>query len=220
MDHKHKLEAPDNESLKTIEQVESHSELTTLYPLAKDQWDGTIMSSEERATKHDADQDRATRSIRKLFLKIGTLAPLPFLLAALIVATAFTIVTEDNAAVLVFPMIFMLFIWLGISYVAIRNVYRMFYSHALRATPFLIALYIILGLGAQVFLALLIPMHIESILINIAAVCAGIFVLSIIVTALLLFIWTAHNISGQVKLVVIAGVIAILSVGTFALTVL
>ena len=80
MDKDHRLDAPDNESLSGIEQISDHSDLTTIYPHAHLDWEkDELISRDEREKRRDDERLRVSLSLRKWFLPIGLLIPLPFL---------------------------------------------------------------------------------------------------------------------------------------------
>ena len=124
MDRSHKLDAPDNDRLKNIEQVEDRSELSALYPDAHNEWTGEVMSEEERASKRDQEQDNITKSIRTKFWIIGTLAPLPVVLAVVIITTLASRLdlSSNNAASIILPGILGAIVWGVISYSSFKKI--------------------------------------------------------------------------------------------------
>lgn len=203
MDNKHKLDAPNNESLRSIEQVSDHSELSTLYRSAGKQWTGEVVSHEERERRLQHEQDTRTFGIRKQFWTVGLLAPLPLVLLSLILGAAFTIVNENNVAYYVIPMLIVSGIWAALSFNIIRRIFELFYQHGLRAGPFLIVLLTFLGLSIQIIYVLTMPLHGQQLLSSVMMICAIELLWSIIITYALLLIWTTPTISGGVKVAII-----------------
>ena len=93
MEHRPSINGPSDPTLGGITQLESHSDISTLYPTAKAQWDGEIMTPEARNAKKKAEREAVIMSIRGKFLAIGLLLPLPFFVAATIIAIIFSVVS-------------------------------------------------------------------------------------------------------------------------------
>ena len=138
MDRNHQLDAPDNEELKHIEQLSDHSDLSALYRKAKDQWDGELVSDTERERRRQHKHDTIAFGVRKKFITIGFIIPLPLLLVWIIVSVILSMVTEDNAPMFVIPMMFTFLLWGLVSYFSYRKVYAIFYNNTLQAGPFVI----------------------------------------------------------------------------------
>ena len=217
MDRKHQLDAPDNDTLKTIEQLDDRSGLTTIYPHAQDQWDGNIMTTEARETKQAKELSAITLSIRKWAVPVGVLAIAPIVSASLLAAVALTYVTEDNASLLLFPMMIITGIWGLVSFAAIKKLYGIFYGHALQATPFFVMLLVLMGLAVQSIYIVTRPIQNGSFIFNTAVISGVALAVSAALSWILLVIWTNRRIAGNVKLGLI-GVIAfiLLAVATVA----
>lgn len=209
MDRSHRLDAPDNEALKNIEQVSDHSELSTIYPHAHNQWSGELVTETERDRRHQKTQDTISFGIRKEFAIIGVLIPLPVVFLALLVSAAFLMITEENAALFVIPGIF-IFLILAVSIFFIyKKVFKIFYTNALQAGPFIIALLAMLTASASIIYTLTTPIHTENGLISTVVVSLFVLIWSIILCFGLLRIWTTPKLKGNTK----AGIIGIMTLG-------
>lgn len=217
MDRKHQLEAPDNDSLKIIEQLDDHSGLTTMYPQAHDQWDGTIMSTTDREVKRDKELAAITNGVTKWAIPIGLLAIAPVVVAALLLSLVFTYINEDNAPILLFPMMLITAIWGIASFFAIKKLYGIFYNHALRATPFLVILLVLMGLSVQGIFMLTRTLQNSSAVNNVLIIGGIALVVSMALSWILLHIWTTKRIAANTKLALI-GVVAfiLLAIATIA----
>lgn len=208
MDKDHRLDAPDNESLKTIEQLGNHPELSTIYPKAKKQWAGELLSEDERETKRGNELRHINVTIRKWFPVIGLLTPLPFVLGSILLAGALTFLKPNNLALLLLPVSVMIVIWLYVSYHSVKRVYRIFYDHSIKATPFVITLLGLLALSLQGHYVALVPIYTDSVFYNALITSSVILAMSVLISGLLIFIWTTLRISSTMKFVSI-GIIAV-----------
>lgn len=204
MDRKHKLNAPDNDSLQFIEQVNDHSELSTLYPHAHDQWTGEIMTEEARLKKRDKEHEEITTKIIWKFWLIGVLAPIPIILAAIITVLAFLYINPEQMATFIVPALIALLVWAGASYFAIRRIFLVFYNHALRAGPFLVTLLVMLGLSVQTIYVLTLPLHNQSPIHAVTLISGIILLWSILLSLLLLWIWVTPYLRGNGKFSLLA----------------
>ena len=201
MNKDHRLDAPDNESLRNIEQLGDHSELSTHYFTARKEWDGKeILSDEQREEKNNKALLTSTLAIRRQFAVIGLLIPTPLVLLVILISLAATYLTLSKLSTLLTLVIILVGIWALISFLAIRRVYRLFYAHALKATPFIIVLVALLGLSTQESYLLTRGFHTQSFTVNTIIVAAGTYLASIALSALLLSIWTSPRISAGAKL--------------------
>jgi len=208
MDGKHRLDAPNNESLQDIEQLGDHSDLSTLYFNAHVEWEGKeIISDAERHARHAKEVLDVTLSIRKWFVVIGLLIPLALVSFVVLLAFATTYITTDNARFALLYVILLTACWLIISFVSLRRVYAIFYAHGIRATPFVVMLIALSGLSAQASYLLTRPLQPGTFLGNTLVVSAGTMLASVVLTGLLLFIWTTPRLSGNGKVGII-GIIA------------
>ena len=217
MDRNHQLDAPDNDTLKTIEQLDDRSGLTTIYPHAQDQWDGNIMTTEARETKQAKELADITTSITKWAIPVGFLVIAPIVAGSLLVAVAYTYVTKDNASLLLFPMMLTLAAWALVSFAAVKRLYAIFYEHALRATPFYIMLLVLMGLSVQSIYILTNPLQNASVIYNVMIIGGIALVVSVVLSWILLLLWTSRRIPANTKLGLV-GVIAfiLLAVATVA----
>lgn len=205
MDGKHRLNAPNNESLQDIEQLGDHSELSALYFNAHVEWEGKdIISDEERHARRAKEQLKVTLSIRKWFAVIGLLVPLTFVLFVVLLAVAVTYITVDNARFALPLVIIFTGIWLIASYLSLRQVYTLFYAHALKATPFVVILIVLCGLSTQASYLLTRPIQPGTFLGNTLIVGAATMFASVVLSGLLLLIWTSPRLKGNNKMAIIA----------------
>lgn len=205
----HHLEAPEKPDLDVIEQLPDRSELSTIYPQQQTEWQGTIMGESERTTERDKATANITLSIRKSFLVIGLLAPLPFVFAGLVIAlTLQTKLLNDpdpksQAAIAVIAMLTG-GLWLTISGLIFRRLGNIFYNHALRATPFLMTLLCLLGISIQIFFIVTLPIHHAQPLLTVGIVSVLTVLWSLVLSYLLLWTWTTPRLSDNLRISLIA----------------
>ena len=217
MDKDHRMDAPDNDSLRTIEQVPDHSELSSIYPRAHDQWEGTeLMSSEEREKKRTREQLNINLSIRRWFFIVGLLIPVPFLLAAVMSAVGVTYVTEQNLGFALVPIILALGFWFLFSRLAFKKVADVFYGHSIGAAPYLVAHIGLLVLGIQATYVAASSFFGDSLIYNTLLTSALVMILSIFLSGVLLVIWTSPLLSSRLKFISVV-VIALTIVGATAI---
>ena len=221
MDRNHRLDAPNNESLGTIEQLNDHSNLSGLYFSARKEWEGkAIISDDERQSRQAEAQLAIALSIRPWFIVIGTLVPLPVILFIILSAIATTLVTKDNAQFALLPIILGIGLWFSVSFFSLRRVHTIFYDHAIKATPFAAVLVALVGLSAQASFLLTRNIQNESFLTNTLIVSAGTLVASIVISGLLLIIWTSPRLTGNNKVGGIVAIALLLLATIFASTLL
>ncbi len=220
MDHKHRLDAPNDESLGVIEQVSDRSELSSLYFKPRDEWEGKeLLSDEQRNAKHDAALVSAKLSARRHFVTLGVLIPSPIILLVLLISWAAAYL---NIATLNFMLplaVLAVLTWGIISFLSIRKTYRFFYDHTINAGPFIIASFVLIGLSVQQLILLTRPLHTDSFLNNALIVGTATYLASIIITGILLCIWVAPRLSGKAKMISI-GLIALCLLSSIFITVL
>lgn len=199
MNPNHRLDAPDENELKNIEQVNDRSDLTTLYRQAKNPWDGELVSQDERERRRIAKEETLSFGIRKQFLTVGLLSPLPFVMAFLVIVLILLITTEMNVPMLVVPGIFVFLIWAGLSFYIFRKIFALFYANALQAGPFLVVLFAMLAPSAYILYIVSAPLH--SYTPMTASIITSSFTLlwSAILSYFLLLIWTTPKLNGNVK---------------------
>lgn len=219
MDSKHQLNAPNNDSLKTIEQISDRSSLSTIYPNAQKEWEGKdILSAEERSTKRDKEQLKLTTAIRKRFAVVGVLVPIPLALAACLLSVIATYVTMENLGFLLLPIILGIGAWILVSYLVIRQLHAIFYHHALRTAPFVIILLCLLGLSTQLLFILFRPLGANSIIGTTLAVSGGLFIASIVLSGILLLLWVSPRLRARTKFNLIAVLAVALVASSAAVT--
>lgn len=217
MDKDHRMDAPDDDSLRTIEQVPNHSELASIYPHPHDQWEGTeLMSNEEREKKRDREQLNISLSIRRWFFIVGLLIPVPFVLAAIMSAVGVTYVTDKNLGFTLGPIIIALVLWLLLSRLAFKKVADVFYGHSIGATPYLTAHIGLLVLGIQATYVAASSFFGDSLIYNTLLTSALVMVMSIFLSGVLLVIWTSPLLSSRLKFISVV-VIALAIVGATAI---
>lgn len=200
MDKNHRMDAPDNDALRTIEQVPDHSELTSLYPHAHTQWEGTeLMSPEEREQKRTREQLNINLSIRRWFFIVGLLIPVPFLLATVMSAVGVTYVTEQNIGFALVPIILALGLWFLFSRLAFKKVADVFYGHSIGAVPYLVAHIGLLALGLQATYVAASSFFGSSLIYNTLLTSALVMTMSIFLSGVLLVIWTSPLLSSRLK---------------------
>lgn len=209
MDKKHRLESPNNESLRTIEQVSDRSELSVLYRKARSEWEGkNLITEEERQSKQFKEHLHALLGIRRRLLEIALLPLVPFVLFALLSVAITTNIAPDNYRFLLIGVIFAIGVWGVFSFLAVQRVYAIFYKHGVRATPFLVVLLSLVGLATQASFLLTNGLVLEPAVMR-AAIVSGLGCLaSIPITAALLYLWTSPRIPAKLKIAG-AGLLAI-----------
>ncbi len=222
MDKNHEIDAPNNDSLRSVEQLEDHSALSSLYPHKNTDWTGDLVSAEDRATKRDQATLHITTSIRRSSVAIGILAPLPFLLAGLIIATlqvygmGRSTKPEDTSFYAIVTILGGM-IWLALSLYILHKIGEIFYKHALRATPFVLVLLALLSASIQALYVFTLPIHQAQPLMAVGIVGGATLVWSVFLCSALLWLWTAPQLAAHTKFTVIAGLaIVLIAVATTA----
>lgn len=217
MDKNHRLDAPNDNELRSIEQLGSHSGLTTIYPHAHELWEGNeLMSETARESKRAAEQLAINRSVRKWFIPVGILIPLPFVTAALISAVGSTYITVQSLGLLLLPVIFTLAIGAYIVYASIKKVLNIFYAHSIKGLPFYITHLSLMMLSFQGHYAAIAPFYTNSIIYNTILTSGVVLITSIILSGVLLYIWTSTRLTGGMKFGCV-GIIALLIIIATAL---
>ena len=210
MDSNHKLDAPDNESLSGIDQVGDHSGLSTIYRRAKDGWSGELVTDTERERRRQEKFDKISFGIRKQFVAVALLIPYPFVLGTILLAAAFTFVTEQNAGTLAIPAIFVFLFWIITSVMSYKKLFAMFYANALQAGPFIITLLVVLGLFATIIHVLTAAIHEQQGLFSSVIVGVSELLISLVITLPLLILWTTPRLSGNARVGIIGIFVLIL----------
>jgi len=211
MDKDHRLETPNDEELSAIQQLGNRSELTTLYPHAHKEWEGSdLMSSDERAKKRDREQLHISLSIRKWFPVIGLLVPTPAILIAFMAIIASRYLRPDDMGILLLPVIAIAALILWVSFRCIQQAYAIFYNHAIKATPFLAVLVIYLLLSLFSLFIVTQPLHTGDFLIDGLVISAAVWTTSIIFSGILVAIWSSRRLGARAKLWIIAAIAIVL----------
>lgn len=207
MDRDHRLDAPDNEELSAIKQLDNHSELASLYPHVHKEWEGSdLMSSEDRANKRDAEQLHISMSIRKWFPIIGLLVPTPAILIAFMAIGASRYLRPDDMGILLLPVLGIVALVGWLSFRCIQQFYTIFYNHAIKATPFLFVLVVYLLLSLFSLFIVTQPLHTGDFLIDAMIISGATWTASIIFSAILVFIWSSQSVPARAKLWIINGI--------------
>ncbi len=205
MDSKHRLEAPNNDSLKDIEQIGDRSGSAAVYPHAKNDWEGVdLMSGEARMKKQEDDKRRINLTIRRWFPVIGFLIPVPAVLGAAIIALAAEFLDPKSAALFLLPVFFAVFLWGFLSYHSLKAVHTIFYNHSIKLLPYLIAH---IGLLLIAFRGLFMysqTFHNGWAIGDVLIVDGVIILASMILSGILLFIWTTRRITSGWKFALLA----------------
>lgn len=200
MDSKHKLDAPHNEELRMVEQLEDRSGLSTLYHGPGQQFEGDILSAEDRDKAKAEKLEGLTSGLGKSALKIGLFVPYPLVSGLLLAAVLYSSVTWANALLLVALIILAVGAWALTSYYAYAAIFKIFYRHALRAGPFLVVSLASVILTSQASYGLVTEnFSTESFLFNIAMVSLFIFVFSILANFILVGVWGNSKLGSGVK---------------------
>lgn len=203
MNEKHHLDAPNDETLSSVSQLNDHSDLSTLYPEAHKQWSGDIMSTENRNKQRSQELDDFSQSITKEFLTIGLLVPIPLAIVGLGTVWLATNVWPHQTAINFIPSVLIGALWIGITYAVIRKMQTIFYQHTMRFGPFLATIWILLGISVQTLFVLTLPIHHANPYAAVACIAVMGFALSIGLSLLLLHIWTTPRLSSSTKFNVI-----------------
>jgi len=211
MDHNHKLDAPNNDTLKDVEQITDRSELSTLYFRSHNEWDGKeIISHEQRQAKYTQEQIEISRSIRRSFVWVGLLIPTPFILLAVVLYLAVQYLSWENIQFTLPLALAMIAAWGAAVWGSLKLAHAIFYNHALQTTPFYIiisALLIPVAVASYLFLQ---PFFGTSTLLNILIVCASVYLASIVISGIILTIWTSPRIPGRGKISSLVGMALLL----------
>jgi hypothetical protein len=211
MDSSHKLEAPNNEELKTIEQIEDKSGLTTLYREPGQQFEGEILSAEDRDKSKAEKLEAITSGIGKSALKIGLYIPYPFISGLLLAVIIYTTIDWANALILIALVILSIGAWALTSYFAYAAIFKSFYKHALRAGPFLFVSLISVLLASQAAYGFIThSFATQSLLFNAALISLLIVIYSIIINYILLGIWGNSKLGSGIKAAV-SGLVIVVS---------
>lgn len=198
----HQLEAPNEEELKAIQQIENRSELSSLYFKPGEQNQGPILSPEERVKAKEEEVAAKSKGIWQSFLKIGLYIPYPLVIAASIAAALYTFASSLNGLVFLGLIILSVGVWGLTSYFAYAAIFKVFYKHGLRAGPFMITMLISVLLAAQAAYGLVAQMFVGAelpLLFNTTLVSIIVLIYSIIASGILLSVWGNPKLKSSVK---------------------
>jgi len=210
MDRDHRLDAPDNDTLRNIEQLGDRSELTTIYPHAHKEWEGAeLISRDEREKRREEEKLRISLSLRKWFVPIGIFIPLPFVLVTLLSTLTANYINIDKLGFLMLPLLIVMGALIYVSYRTFKFGYKIFYTHGVRAWPFIFILLILLGMSLHGIFLLTEPLHTGEEAIDMLVVAGTVFAFSILYSLILVYIWSSPKLPSGLK-VACAGVLALL----------
>jgi hypothetical protein len=180
----------------------THTELVGMYREAKKEVLSPWMQEDDRQAAMQKERDGVITDLRKSSLRIGFYLGLPAALSIVLGTLALfrtgKDVNEADAMVLAFVLLFALAGWAIMSFALIKATGTIFRKHTLRPLP--IILTILLSLVFLIFPALrYFDKTIGGFAGNTAAL-VSILVLGIIISTILIFIWTAKHIPGLAKI--------------------
>lgn len=218
MDRDHRLDAPDEEALRSIEQLGDHSELTTIYRRARHEWDGVdIVSREEREKQQREDRLRISLSLRKWFLPIGLFIPLPIILITLLLTLTSQYFSIQGLGILLLPVLIGVGALMYASYRAFKYAYKIFYAHGVRALPFILIQLSLLGMSLNGLFLVTEPLHNGEEWHDMLIVAGAVLVTSVFYSLILVLAWSSPRLGSAGK-VGIAGLLALFALcGTAAL---
>jgi len=210
MDKDHRLEAPNDETLSKIEQIEDRSQLAAVYTHAHDEWEGSdILSKDDRNAKRDQEQVTINVTARKWFPVIGILTPMPFIVFA-VLAAAISQFNIPLSGFILLPLAFAVALWGYISIKSLKAVYEIFYNHSIKATPFVVILVFLLGIALHPLMIFTDALHTEAILMNTLLISTAVLVTSILLSGILIMIWTTRRMSSHMKMLAIGALVLFL----------
>lgn len=210
MDRDHRLDAPDNEALSTIEQLSDRSELTTIYPHKHTEWEGIeIMSRDEREKKINEEQLAISLSLRKEIIPIALLIPLPFVLAGILLTLTANYLSLEKLGFILLPVLIIIGGLMYASYRGFKHGYRIFYKHGVRALPYILALIALLGMSLHSIFLLTEPLHTGEEWVDVLVISGAVFLTSILYNLILIFVWSSPRLSAGLKIAIV-GIMALL----------
>lgn len=207
MDRSHKLDAPNNDALRTIEQVQDRTGLSSIYRQAHDQWSGELVSKDERDARQKHHQETLSFGIRKHFATISLLLLLPLVSFAIAASFALVHLNDDNVALYVIPAVFGFLVWAGLTILAFKKANRLFYDNALSIGGFMFVLYLLLVLQLPLLIESLAPLHTGDLVLATAYTSAAVLLISLVASGLMVFLWTTPKIHGAVKVGILVGLL-------------
>lgn len=218
MDKDHRLDAPDNESLSTIEQISDHSELTTIYPHAHLGWEkDELIPHDEREKRRNDERLRISLSLRKWFLAIGILIPLPILFMGFLVSIAPEVFDMKKLQFMALPVLIAAGFFIFLTYKGFKYAFKIFYKHGTKPVPFILALLGLLALSTNAVFLLTEPLHTGHYAIDSVIVDGGLLVASILYSLALVFIWSSPRLTSGAKLAYVGIIALLILMGTASL---
>ena len=200
MDSNHKLEAPHNEELQTMEHFEDRSGLSTLYRAPGTQYEGEILSAEARDKVKAEKLEAITSGLGKSALKIGFLVPYPLISGSMLAVIIYTTINLANALIFGALAVLTAGVWMLSSYYAYSAIFKTFYRHALRGGPFLLISLVSVLIASQAAYGLVVEkFSSQSLLFNAALISLLILLYSIILNYILVGIWGNSKLGSGIK---------------------
>ncbi len=215
MDRKHRLEAPHDEELRTIEQINPHEELSALYRNPKNSWDGELVSVEEREERREKKDRAISSTITRQFIAVGIFGISPLVLLALLVTAIVVTVEQVASAYIVFPAMIGFLLWVMFALHLLQAYRNIFYDHALSSTVFLFFQTVITGLGSYSFLTLMVMRFDIGIFPSALLISGFSLIWSALASFVLLHIWVNRFIGASAKLALILLLAALAAVGAW-----
>lgn len=215
MDRNHSLDAPNNDELSGIEQITDHSDLTNIYRDPHNQFEGNLLSANDRQKVKADELEAITSGLGKHVLKIGVYVPLPLIIGALLAVSLYTFAdTAGEVAsemVLAFAAILSISIWLIILYKTYKAINKTFYKHAMRAGSFLIVMIASLLMASQAIYWIVSESYLgQSLLFYTALTSLLVVMYSLVASFILLGIWGNSRLNSGIKALV-SGLILLVS---------
>ena len=211
MDSKnHHIDAPNELELSGIEQITDRSELAGVYRNPGKQYEGELLSSEERAKVKAEELEAITSGLGKHVLKVGLYVPYPFVSGLLIAVGLYALAVMANPFVIVSASILAIGFWMISSYSAYSAIFKLFYKHALRAGPFLIVSLVSIAMASQAIYWIVSESYAtQSLLSNAALMSLLLVVYSLVITYILLGVWGNSRLPSIIKAMLSALIIVI-----------
>jgi len=211
MDSSHKLDAPNNDELSKIEQLDDRSELTSIYREAGELYEGELLSAEARTKVKAEELEAITSGLGKHVLKIGLYIPLPFITGLLLGVGFYSLIGKIGQMPLVFLAFFALSAWLLTSYAAYAAIFRTFYKHALRAGPFIVVMLASILMASQaIYWIVTQTFSSQSLIFTAGLISLLLLAYSLVASYILLGIWGNSQLSSGIKALV-SGLVLIVS---------
>jgi len=213
------IQAPNEDELKEIRQIEDRSAMSGIYFEPQKQFEGEIiMSPEERTKVQEEKAAAASKGIWKSFLKIGLYIPYPLVIGASIAAALYSFARELNPLLFLGLAILSLGVWGLTSFFAYSSIFKVFYKHGLRAGPFLIVMLVSVLLASQAAYGLVAVMFVGAelpLLFNTTLISIVLLIYSIIMSGILLAVWGNPKLKSLAK--AIASILVVVTSGLFVL---